>query len=72
VKASGAIRTRQDGVLAFAPAVVLFIALPETERQDRPGVTSIPLELLPRRCPFCGERTIIGYGQRLKQGEKYT
>ena len=40
--------------------MVLFIALPETEKQDRPGVTSIPLELLPRRCPFCGERTIIG------------
>jgi hypothetical protein len=47
--------------------LVLFIALPETEKQDRPGVTSIPLELLPRRCPFCSERTIIGHGQRLKQ-----
>jgi len=30
-------------------------------------VTEIPLELLPRLCPFCGERTIIGHGQRLKQ-----
>ena len=53
--------------LAFTSALVLFIALPETEKQDRPGVTSVPLELLPRRCPFCGERTIIGHGQRLKQ-----
>jgi len=29
-------------------------------------VTEIPLELLPRLCPVCGERTIIGHGQRLK------
>ena len=30
-------------------------------------MTEIPLELLPRLCPFCGERTIIGHGRRLKQ-----
>ena len=30
-------------------------------------MTQIPLQLLPRLCPFCGERTIIGHGQRLKQ-----
>jgi hypothetical protein len=30
-------------------------------------VTEIPLELLPRVCPFCGRRTIIGHGRRLKQ-----
>jgi hypothetical protein len=30
-------------------------------------VIQIPLQLLPRLCPFCGERTIIGHGQRLKQ-----
>jgi len=30
-------------------------------------VIQIPLHLLPRLCPFCGERTIIGHGQRLKQ-----
>jgi hypothetical protein len=30
-------------------------------------VTEIPLRLLPRLCPFCGARTIIGHGQRLKQ-----
>ena len=47
--------------------MVLFVELPETRKQDRPGVNSIPLELLPRRCPFCGERTIIGHGKRLKQ-----
>jgi hypothetical protein len=29
-------------------------------------VTEIPLRLLPRLCPVCGERTIIGHGQRLK------
>jgi len=29
-------------------------------------VTEIPLDLLPRLCPVCGERTIIGHGQRLK------
>jgi hypothetical protein len=51
---------------AFTPAVVLFVALPETENKTDIGVTEIPLELLPRRCPCCGERTIIGHGQRLK------
>jgi hypothetical protein len=30
-------------------------------------VTEIPLALLPRRCPLCGNRTIIGHGRRLKQ-----
>jgi hypothetical protein len=29
-------------------------------------VTEIPLDLLPRLCPLCGGRTIIGHGQRLK------
>jgi hypothetical protein len=47
--------------------VVLFVVLPETRRQDLPGVTEIPLELLPRRCPVCGERTIIGHGRRRRQ-----
>jgi hypothetical protein len=46
--------------------VILFIALPEPENKTRPGVTEIPLDLLPRLCPVCGERTIIGHGQRLK------
>jgi hypothetical protein len=30
-------------------------------------VTEIPLALLPRRCPLCGNRTIIGHGRRHKQ-----
>ena len=30
-------------------------------------MTEIPLALLPRRCPLCGNRTIIGHGRRLKQ-----
>ena len=47
--------------------MVLFVVLPETRRQDLPGVTEIPLELLPRRCPVCGERTIIGHGRRRRQ-----
>jgi hypothetical protein len=34
------------------------------ERQHRPGV--IPLGLLPRRCPVCGDNTIIGHGRRLR------
>ena len=34
------------------------------ERQRRPGV--IPLDLLPRRCPVCGNDTIIGHGRRLR------
>jgi hypothetical protein len=42
--------------------VILFIALPET--QDK---VTVPLQLLPRRCPLCGDETIIGHGQRRKQ-----
>jgi hypothetical protein len=34
------------------------------ERQHRSGV--IPLDLLPRRCPVCGDYTIIGHGRRLR------
>ena len=30
-------------------------------------MTSFPLQLLPRRCPLCGDDTIIGHGQRRKQ-----
>ena len=26
----------------------------------------IPLDLLPRRCPVCGDHTIIGHGRRLR------
>ena len=29
-------------------------------------MTEIPLALLPRQCPLCGNRTIIGHGRRLK------
>jgi hypothetical protein len=47
--------------------VILFIALPETEDKTRVRVTEIPLALLPRTCPFCGRRTIIGHGRRVKQ-----
>jgi hypothetical protein len=38
-----------------------------TTRQGRSGVKAFPLALLPRRCPRCGEHTIIGHGQRRKQ-----
>ena len=47
--------------------MILFIALPEAENKIDPGVTRFPLELLPRRCPLCGNQTIIGHGQRRKQ-----
>jgi Domain of unknown function (DUF6431) len=30
-------------------------------------VTAFPLRMLPRRCPLCGNQTIIGHGQRRKQ-----
>ena len=42
--------------------MILFIALPETDDK-----AAFPLELLPRRCPLCGDDTIIGHGQRRKQ-----
>jgi hypothetical protein len=44
-----------------------FYRTARNRKQDRPGVTEIPLELLPRLCGFCGGRTIIGHGRRLKQ-----
>ena len=43
--------------------MILFIALPETKDKPEP----IPLSLLPRRCPVCGDDTIIGHGRRLRQ-----
>jgi hypothetical protein len=30
-------------------------------------VTPFPLRLLPRRCPACGDQTIVGHGLRRKQ-----
>jgi hypothetical protein len=47
--------------------VILFIALPEAENKIDLGSTTLPLSLLPRRCPLCGNQTIIGHGQRRKQ-----
>ena len=44
-----------------------FYRTARDRRQDRSGVTLIPLRLLPRRCPFCGNQTIIGHGRRRKQ-----
>lgn len=44
-----------------------FYRTARDERQRRPGVTAIALRLLPRRCPLCGNRTIIGHGRRRKQ-----
>jgi len=65
VKASPQIETWQRrSAAAFTPAVILFIALPEAEDKFDPGV--IPLDLLPRRCPLCGNHTIVGHGQRLR------
>ena len=34
------------------------------QRQHRAGV--IPLRLLPRRCPFCRNLSIVGHGRRLR------
>ena len=36
-------------------------------KQDRPGVVPISLQQMPRRCPVCRQRTIIGHGQRRRQ-----
>ena len=44
-----------------------FYRTTRSRKQDRSGVTTFPLELLPRRCPLCGNRAIIGHGQRRKQ-----
>jgi len=47
--------------------LILFIALPESENKTDPGLIAFPLRLLPRRCPVCGNRTIVGHGRRRKQ-----
>ena len=47
--------------------MILFIALPETEDEFDSGLIAFPLRLLPRRCPLCGNDTIIGHGRRLRQ-----
>jgi hypothetical protein len=47
--------------------LILFIALSETEDNLDHGVTTFPLDVLPRWCPLCRNRTIIGHGQRRKQ-----
>jgi len=44
-----------------------FYRTARARKQDGPGVSEVPLALLPRVCPFCGDRTIIGHGRRLKQ-----
>jgi hypothetical protein len=44
-----------------------FYRTARDRRQDRSGVTLIPLHRLPRRCPFCGNQTIIGHGKRRRQ-----
>jgi transposase-like protein len=46
--------------------VILFIALPWTDDKAEP-VVEISLAQLPRRCPICGQDTIIGHGRRRKQ-----
>jgi hypothetical protein len=57
----------ETSAAAFTPAVILFIALPEAEDKIDPGMTVFPLGMLPRRCPLCGNPTIIGHGQHRKQ-----
>jgi hypothetical protein len=47
--------------------VILVIALPEAEGKTDVGVTAIPLHLLPRLCPMCGNQTIVGHGRRRRQ-----
>jgi hypothetical protein len=37
---------------AFTPAVVLFVALPETENKADTGVIEIPLKMLPSTMPI--------------------
>jgi hypothetical protein len=56
---------------AFTPPVILFIALPEAEGKTDAGVTAIPLQLLPRWCPVCGNQTIVGHGRRRKQAHDH-
>jgi Domain of unknown function (DUF6431) len=67
VKAGHQIETwqRRSAARPFTPAVILFIALPEPE--NKIGVIEVPLALLPRVCPLCGNRTIVGHGRRLKK-----
>lgn len=47
--------------------MILFVALSEAGGKTDAGVTTIPLHLLPRHCPICGNQTIVGHGRRRKQ-----
>ena len=47
--------------------MILFIALPEGGGKPDPWATPFPLRMLPRRCPVCGNRSIVGHGLRRKQ-----
>ena len=44
-----------------------FYRITRGRKQSRAGVTPFPLKLLPRRCPVCGNQTIVGHGRRSKQ-----
>ena len=48
-------------------AVILFIALPHAEDKADLGVFRFSLQKIPRWCPLCLQRTIIGHGQRQRQ-----
>lgn len=47
--------------------MILYIALPEGKGKPDPWVTPFPLRMLPRRCPVCGNQSIVGHGIRRKQ-----
>jgi hypothetical protein len=49
---------RDRSAAGLAPAVILFIALPEPEDKSDLEMKALPLVLLPRRCPQCCQDTI--------------
>ena len=56
---------RRDSAAGLHASRDSLYRITRDERQCRAGV--IPLELLPRHCPLCGDNTIIGHGRRLRQ-----
>ena len=67
MKAQPADRSLGEGTVSSGPSRQPDLPYRTTggERQHRSGV--VPLDRLPRWCPVCEARTIIGHGRRLRQ-----
>ena len=47
--------------------MILFISLTSSDDKTDPGLVRVDLSQIPRWCPLCRQKTIVGHGQRRKQ-----